>query len=74
MVEVNGTLSTNSPADAVPDVRHAGRLDCSNLLDLEVADVLEQPLAGAEHDRNDVQTTFRPGGRTTLIAPLVTAR
>jgi len=40
--------------DAVLDVGDAGRLDRADLLDLEVADVLEQPLAVPEQDRDEV--------------------
>jgi TraM recognition site of TraD and TraG len=41
--------------DAVLDVGDAWRLDRAHLLDLEVADVLEQPLAVPEQDRDEAQ-------------------
>src|SRR5438128_2668246 len=41
--------------DAIPDMGDAGSLDRANLLEFEVADVLKQPLAGTEQDRDDVQ-------------------
>src|SRR5262245_50873744 len=39
--------------DPVLDVGDAGRLDHPDLLDLEVADVVEQPLAASQQHRND---------------------
>jgi hypothetical protein len=54
--------------DAVLDVGNAGRLDRADLLDLEVADVLEQPLAVPEQDRDEVQLerVDQPGGQVLL--------
>ena len=47
---------------------YAGRLDRARLLDLEVADVLEQPLAVPEQDRDEVQLELvdQPGGQVLL--------
>ena len=46
----------------------AGRLDRAHLLDLKVADVLEQPLAATEQDRDEVQLELvdQPGGKVLL--------
>jgi hypothetical protein len=54
--------------DAVLDVGDAGRLDRTHLLDLEVADVLEQPVTVPEQDRDDVQPELidQPGGQVLL--------
>src|SRR5438046_521322 len=41
--------------DAVLDVGDAGRLDRPHLLESELAHVLEQPLAGAQQDWDDVE-------------------
>jgi hypothetical protein len=53
---------------AVLDVGDAWRLDRAHLLDLEVADVLEQPLAVPEQDRDEVQLELvdQPGGQVLL--------
>jgi hypothetical protein len=55
--------------DAVLDVGDPGRLDRAHLLDLEVADVLEQPLAVPEQDRDEVQLELvhKPGGQVLLL-------
>src|SRR5438874_2126269 len=52
------------PGDPVLDVRDAGRLDRPHLLEPRVADVLEEPLAVTEQDRNDVELELvdHPGG------------
>jgi hypothetical protein len=49
-------------------VGDAGRLDRTHLLDLEVADVLEQPLAVPEQDRDEVQLELidQSGGKVLL--------
>jgi hypothetical protein len=54
--------------DAVLDVGDAGRLDCACLLDVEVADVLQQPRAGTKQDRDQVQPELidQPGGQVLL--------
>jgi hypothetical protein len=49
-------------------VGDAGRLDRTHLLDLEVADVLEQPLTVPEQDRDEVQLELidQSGGKVLL--------
>jgi len=49
-------------------VGDAGRLDRAYLPELEVADVLEQPLAVTEQDRDDVELELidQPGGEVLL--------
>src|SRR5436189_3343759 len=56
------------PDHPVHDVGDAGCLDRAHLLDLEVADVLEQPLAVAEQDRRDVEPELidQPRGEVLL--------
>jgi hypothetical protein len=44
-----------SPDDAVLDVGHHGRFDEAQLFELEVADAVEQPPAGADQERNGVE-------------------
>ena len=54
--------------DAVRDVGDARRLDRADLLEVEVADILEEPRSGAEQDRDQVQLELinQPGGQVLL--------
>jgi hypothetical protein len=54
--------------DAVLDVGDTGRLDRPYLLDFEVADLLQKPLASTEQDRGDVELELvdQPGGEVLL--------
>jgi hypothetical protein len=63
-------------ADPVTDVRDRRRGDRLDELECRIADLLEQPLAGAEHDRDDVQEQLvEQSGRRywlTVLAPPAT--
>jgi hypothetical protein len=54
--------------DAVRDVGDARRLDRADLLEVEVADILKEPRAGTEQDRDQVQLELinQPGGQVLL--------
>src|ERR671914_456345 len=60
--------ASSSIDHAIPDVGDPRRVDGADLLELEVADILQQPLAVAEQDRDDVELELidEPRGEVLL--------